>query len=210
MKIKPKKSLGQNFLIDKHIIQKIIACDVIENKYTLEVGPGTGNLTKEIFKKKPKKLFVIEKDNFLFEKLKSELSSNIIFINDDILKINEKKLTDHKLTVFGNLPYNISSQILIKWIKMIENSFWFDKLILLFQKEMADRILSKPNTKNYGRISIFANWKLSIKKIIDIGPNCFNPAPKIKSTLLIFEPKENFINLKEANNLEKITQIFFN
>ena len=210
MKIKAKKSLGQNFLIDKNIIKKIIDCDVIKNKNILEVGPGTGNLTKEILKKNPKKFFVVEKDKILLENLRLELNKNLIYINNDILKISEKELIDDKLTIFGNLPYNISSQILTKWINMTDDFFWFDKLILLFQKEVAERILSKPNSKNYGRLSILVNWKLSVKKVIDISPHCFSPKPKIDSTLLVFEPKNDFIKINKSKNLEKITRIFFN
>ena len=133
MKIKAKKSLGQNFLIDKNIIKKIIDCDVIKNKNILEVGPGTGNLTKEILKKNPKKFFVVEKDKILLENLRLELNKNLIYINNDILKISEKELIDDKLTIFGNLPYNISSQILTKWINMTDD-FWFDKLIFYSKK----------------------------------------------------------------------------
>ena len=210
MKIKPKKSLGQNFLIDKNIIEKIINCTEINNKFILEVGPGTGNLTKEIIKRNPKKVFLVEKDNELIKKLESELNFNIEFINEDILKVSENDLTKNTLTVFGNLPYNISSKILIKWIKMINKNFWFDKLILLFQKELADRILSSPNEKNYGRLSILSSWKLSIEKITDISPKCFYPAPKINSTLLVFKPKKNFYELKSSNSLEIITRVFFN
>ena len=208
MIIKAKKSLGQNFLIDKQIIEKIIQCANIENKYILEVGPGTGNLTKEIIKKKPRKIFLVEKDNVLIEKLKNELDYDINFINQDILDISENELSKNPITVFGNLPYNISTKILTKWIKSIHKELWFDKLILMFQKEVADRILSAPNNKNYGRLSIFANWKLKISKIIDIHPNSFNPPPKIKSTLLVFEPKNNIFKLKNPETLEKVTRIF--
>ena len=210
MEIKAKKSLGQNFLIDKNIIQKIIDCTEIKNKIILEVGPGTGNLTKEIIKKDPKKIIVIEKDKLLLEKLKSEINFNTTFINNDILKISEEKLSNELLTVFGNLPYNISTKILTKWILFKGNSFWFDKLILLFQKEVADRIISKSNTKNYGRLSILANWKLTVEKIIDIKPNCFKPVPKVDSTLLVFQPKKDYLKLKNSSSLEKITRVFFN
>ena len=114
------------------------------------------------------------------------------------------------MTVFGNLPYNISTKILTKWILLKGNSFWFDKLILMFQKEVADRVISKSNTKNYGRLSILANWKLTVKKIIDIKPNCFKPVPKVDSTLLVFQPKKDYLKLKNSSSLEKITRVFFN
>ena len=114
------------------------------------------------------------------------------------------------LTVFGNLPYNISTEILCKWILNIDDkNFWFDYFILMFQKEVADRIISDFNTKNYGRLSILANWKLDIKKIIDIKPSSFSPKPKVDSSVLFFKPKKNFFKLNDPKNLEKITRTFF-
>ena len=204
--IKAKKSLGQNFLIDENIIKKITSLIKINNKSILEVGPGTGNLTSYILKKNPKKLLVIEKDKNLANLLKKKFEDKIVIINDDILKVNEKSLDDERLIVFGNLPYNISTEILAKWILNLENkNFWFDALILMFQKEVADRIISKFNSSKYGRLSILANWKLEINK-----PGSFSPKPKVDSSLLFLKPKKNFPQFKDPKNLEKITRIFFN
>jgi len=208
--IKAKKSLGQNFLIDQNIIDKIINTVEIKDKSVLEIGPGTGNLTKNILIKKPKKLIVIEKDNELAESLKKYLEDNIKIINDDILKIDENKLDVDVLTVFGNLPYNISTEILCNWIVNIKNkNFWFDNLVLMFQKEVADRIIAKFNTKNYGRLSILSNWKLEIEKICDVKPSSFFPKPKIDSSVLLLKPKLDFFPLSNPKNLEKLTRTFF-
>ena len=205
-----KKSLGQNFLIDENIINKISSLIKIEDQNILEVGPGTGNLTNALLKKKPKKFYVIEKDDNLANLLKKEFKDKIIVINDDILKVNENNLSNEKLIVFGNLPYNISTEILCKWIiNLNDKKIWFKNFILMFQKEVADRILSEYNSSHYGRLSIIANWKLNIKKIIDIKPNSFSPRPKIDSSLLFFSPKKNFLKIKNPKNLEKITRIFF-
>ena len=206
-----KKSLGQNFLIDGEIIDKIVNTGEIFNKNILEVGPGTGNLTKAILREKPKKVFVIEKDTKLCLLLKEKFGKKIDVLNNDILKFNEKDLINEKLVVFGNLPYNISTEILCKWIINLEkDEFWFDELILMFQKEVADRITAKCNTSNYGRLTILSNWKLNIKKICDIYPSSFSPKPKIDSTLLHFSPKKDFFKNFKPKNLEKITRIFFN
>ena len=211
MIFKAKKSLGQNFLIDKKIIDKIVNIEDIENRVIIEVGPGTGNLTEKIIQKKIKKIYVIEKDNNLSIELKKKFKNGINIINDDVLNIDEKKIDKEKIIVFGNLPYNISTEILVNWIINLDKTyFWFDTLILMFQKEVADRIIAKYNTSEYGRLSIISNWKLDIKKICDIGPESFVPKPKIDSSLLIFKPKKKFFILKDPKNLEKITRIFFN
>ena len=209
MFIKAKKSLGQNFLIDREVLEKIISITDIANKEVLEIGPGSGNLTTYILKQKPKKLYVVEKDDDLAILLKEKFDTEIEIINDDILKVSENNISDQKLSVFGNLPYNISTEILSKWILNIGSDFWFESLVLMFQKEVADRIISEFNNSNYGRLSILSSWKLNVKKILDIKPQSFSPRPKIDSSLLLFTPKENFFKLKDPKNLEKITRIFF-
>ena len=208
--IRAKKSLGQNFLIDKNVLEKITNIINIENKIILEIGPGTGNLTSYILKKNPKKLFVIEKDNVLASNLENKFNNQISIINNDVLKIDENTLFEDKVIVFGNLPYNISTEILSKWIINLKDNFWFEYLILMFQKEVADRIIAKFNSSNYGRLSIISNWKLNIKKICDIKPAAFFPKPKVDSSLLFFSPKTNFLKINDPNNLEKVTRIFFN
>jgi len=154
-------------------------------------------------------VLVIEKDNNLAENLKKNFNNQLTIINDDILNINENLLINEKVTVFGNLPYNISTEILSKWIINLKDDYWFDHLVLMFQKEVADRIIAKYNTSAYGRLSILSNWKLDIKKICDIKPESFSPKPNIDSSLLYFSPKQNFYKIKDPKNLEKITRIFF-
>jgi len=207
--IRAKKSLGQNFLQDRNVLENIVEAAVIENKNILEIGPGTGNLTSLIIRKKPKKFLAIEKDTELSSMLSQTYKEQITIINDDILNIDENSLLNEKLTVFGNLPYNISTEILSKWILNLKDNFWFDALVLMFQKEVADRIIAKFNTSNYGRLSILSNWKLNVKKICDIKPESFFPKPKIDSSLLLFYPKQDFYKIKDPKNLEIITRTFF-
>ena len=208
--IRAKKSLGQNFLIDREVLEKITNVVQIKDKTILEVGPGTGNLTSFILKKNPKKMFVIEKDDDLAINLSETFKDQLTIINDDILQVDENLIFKNKVTVFGNLPYNISTEILSKWITQIKDEFWFNNLILMFQKEVADRIIAKFNTSDYGRLSILSNWKLNVEKICDIKPESFSPRPKIDSSLLFFSPKKNFYKIKDPKNLEKVTRIFFN
>ena len=210
MTIIPKKSLGQNFLLNKEIIKKIVDLGKITNESTIiEIGPGTGNLTQELIKKKPKKFIAIEKDKALYEKLKNKYQTELDLINKDVLKIQWDKFLNQNVTIFGNLPYNISAKLLIQWISLNNFNNIFKKFILMFQKEVADRIVADVNSKKYGRLSIFTNWKLNSKKIIDINPENFFPKPKIKSSLVYFEPRKDIFILKNSKNLELVTNTFF-
>ena len=211
MEIKPKKSLGQNFLKDNNIIKQIVDIgDISENNTVIEVGPGTGSLTEFILKKKPKKFFVIEKDSSLVSFLKKKFNKNINVINEDILKVDLKEISNDKIIIFGNLPYNISTRLLTKWIISSGKKPFYKKLILMFQKEVADRIVATTNSQNYGRLSIITNWRLNVKKEFNISSKCFLPKPKVDSTLLSFTPREDFFFIKDPKNIEKITRIFFN
>ena len=209
MKLKPKKSLGQNFLVDDNIINIITNLGNINNNSTvLEIGPGTGNLTEKLISKKPKRIILIEKDKNLSENLKKKFIGKVEVINKDFLDLSMIDLKYKNLCIFGNLPYNVASEILIKIIKSSE-SFYYEKLVFMFQKEVAERIIAKQNTKYYSRISIISQWRLNIRKIKDISPNCFYPKPKVQSSILEFFPKVNYIKFKEIQNLEHISKIFF-
>ena len=211
MEIKVKKSLGQNFLTDKNIIKSIVDIGFItDNDVILEVGPGTGNLTEIIFEKNPKKIYAIEKDYNLVNFLNKKFEGKIKIINEDILNFKINNISNEKFIIYGNLPYNISTQILTQWIVDQQQFSSIKKLILMFQKEVANRIIAKINSKNYGRLSIISNWKLNIKKEFDINPKSFFPKPKVDSTLLSFVPRKDFFHIKKPANLEKITRIFFN
>ena len=188
---KPKKSLGQNFLIDNNIIDKIIKLSDIKNNNIVEIGPGSGNLTNNL------------KNEFNFVR-------NLKIYNEDILKfqLEDKIKTDS--IIIGNLPYNISSQILAKLIKF---KIWlpkYKKLVLMFQKEVADKILAKHKTSSFGRLAILTNSRLKVTECFNVSENCFYPIPKVKSTVLVFEPiiNKDFV-VQDVSNLEKITHIFF-
>ena len=208
MLLKPKKSLGQNFLLDKNIIKKIIHAAKIESTdVVLEIGPGTGNLTEFIVSQKPKKIYLIEKDENLANELEKQYSNKLSIIKKDILKIPYKFYSGKKFLVLGNLPYNISTKILSEWC--LNEKLNVSKMILMFQKEVAERILANVNSKNYSRITILSKWKFDIKKITDVKPNSFFPKPKVHSTVLEFVPKRKFHEIKDPKNLEKITKVFF-
>ncbi len=210
--MKPKKSLGQNFLVDQNVIKKIVKSVDLHKKNILEIGPGTGNLTKEIILQNPKSFLGIEKDTSLSKLLKKKLNKNKQFkiINNDILKFDIENIIKDKTIVFGNLPYNISTKILVNLIKFKKWPPQYEYLILMFQKEVAQRIMSKKGTNNYGRLSIITKARLSVIDHFNISKNCFFPKPKIDSTVIIFKPIINqSVKFKNIETLEKITNIFF-
>jgi len=208
-----KKSLGQNFLIDQNTIDKIVKIGKIEkNKTILEIGSGNGSLTKKITNMNPKKIIAVEKDNKLASLLKNNFNNfkNVKIINDDIFNVIRNNNLEQNTIVFGNLPYNISTQILASLVLLEKWPPWYEVMILMFQKEVANRILAKKNTKDFGRLSILCNWRLNIKKHFDVSKNCFFPKPKVNSTVLSFRPKKNInFNIKNPRNLEMITRVLF-
>ena len=207
-----KKSLGQNFLIDKNIINKIINLVTIRNKDIIEIGPGRGALTEEIIKKKPKSLSLIVKDFFLAENLKKKYSNfnNIKVYNSDVLKFDIEKITTKNTIIFGNLPYNISSQILVKFLKFKKWPPKFNDLIFMFQKELGKKIIGVYPSSDYGRIAILSNFRLNVLNKFYVSPNCFFPKPKVTSMVLHFRAKKkNSFTIKNISNLEKVTNILF-
>ena len=211
---KHKKRLGQNFLINKDIIKKIADIGII-NKDTniIEIGPGSGSLTEELLKRNPKQIFAIEFDKDLsnyLEKIKNNYQ-NFNYEISDALTFDEKKIFKKNSIIFGNLPYNISLKLLIKWIYSDPWPPFYDQMILMFQKEVAERIVATSNNKKYGRISILTDTRLDVKFHFNISKKEFNPEPKVDSSVLSFTPKKNTkFKLKDLNILSDLTKIIFN
>ena len=207
------KSLGQNFLLNKEILANIVShAENLEDSIIIEIGSGPGGLTREILKKHPKKLIVIEKDTQCINALKSlvSISNNILEITQMdalLLKIEHIKnqFPNNPLKIISNLPYNVGTKILLNLLYDIKN---IDMMILMFQKEVADRITAKPNTKDYGRLSVISQYLTNCKKVMTLSPGAFTPAPKVYSSLIKFIPKNN-INQGLTENLGKLTNALF-
>ena len=208
----PKKSLGQNFLQDKNILNKITNLVNLKKKNVIEIGPGSGLLTNEILKKEPKSLILIEKDNLLYEKLKTDYYNNrkVKIFHSDILKLDLNKIISKRTIILGNLPYNISSQILIKFIKLNKWPAGITDFIFMFQKELGERIIGKFKSPQYGRLSIISNYRMKIINKFLVSPNCFFPKPKVFSMLIHFKPliKKNLKKYLMYPTLRKL-QIFY-
>ena len=207
-----KKSLGQNFLIDKNIVRKILNLIEIKNKNIIEIGPGEGAVTEEILKRKPKSLILIEKDYNLSKKLTKKFFNDklVKVYNSDILKFDIENFCNQNSNIIGNLPYNISSQILIRFIRFKKWPPQFKNLIFMFQKELGQKIIGTFPSADYGRLSILSNYRLNILRKFFVSPNCFFPKPKVTSMVIHFQPKKKiFFNINKISNLEKVTNILF-
>jgi 16S rRNA (adenine1518-N6/adenine1519-N6)-dimethyltransferase len=198
--IKAKKSLGQNFLIDKNIINKIITSIDITNNNIIEVGPGLGALTEKILEKKPKKLIIIEKDFELYKKLLNKFDKKkITIINDDALLYNFSNLKNFKL--ISNLPYNISSKFLLKTIKLNEN---FTDLVCMIQSELAEKFNHKKGKMN--KYKFISEYCGKYKILFNVSPNVFYPKPKVYSKVIKFELFKKNIH---SMNLDYFLNLFF-
>lgn len=213
-----KKALGQNFLLDRNITDKIIRTSLehqnkqdFSGEYVFEVGPGPGGLTRSVLAHNPERLTVVEMDErciAIMQEIQQQTGSDKLqIINGDALKQDFAAFQGSPKNVVSNLPYNISVPLLVGWLKKIKH---FDSLTLMFQKEVADRICASAGCKDYGRISILSQLLCKVERLFDINPNCFVPAPKIWSTVVLFRPSGLEVDAKTMNNLEKLTTMAFN
>ena len=208
--IKPKKKLGQNFLHDKNIISSIINNVNVKDEDIIEIGPGPGILTENILKNKARSLLVIEKDDSFevnLKKIKNKYKDNFIYLIHDVIDFDFNKLTKKEYKIVSNLPYNISVPFILKMIKIRRIISWKD-MVLMVQKEVAERITANIGTKNYGRLSIMVNLNNDVKKLLNVKPSSFIPKPKVDSTVIKISPKNKNLNINEEV-FEKIVKICF-
>lgn len=212
-----KKTLGQNFLLDANITDKIMRLslkeqnivDVSDEKY-IEIGPGPGGLTQAVLRQNPKKLTVIEMDERclnILEEIKA-FYPQLDIVSGDALKFDWEAYVkrEGKSHIISNLPYNISVVLLTNWLVQIDK---FNSLTLMFQKEVGDRILAVPGTKDYGRISVISQLQCDVVKLFDLPPTCFVPAPKIWSSVLLFKPRAEVYSKEVLDKVEMLTGLSF-
>ena len=208
----PKKSLGQNFIQNKDFILKLSSLVQSDNDTNIfEIGPGMGALTDQLVKKKFKNLYLIEKDLLLFQKLDERFKNdkNIFVFNCDALDYNYEVINkNQKSLIVGNLPFNISSQLLIHWIVNYNWPPFYSKMVLMFQKEVANRIISKHNQKSYSRISVISQARCEIKLLLNAPSNIFFPKPKVDGTILEFRPITKYLGT-DISNLQTLLRKSF-
>tara|TARA_Y100000590_G_scaffold457803_1_gene611190 strand:- start:7980 stop:8825 length:846 start_codon:yes stop_codon:yes gene_type:complete len=188
----PSKKLGQNFIFDSNVLNKIAKqiqpaeCDIV-----IEIGPGLGSLSKELLKEGAKKLLLIEKDTRflpLLEELRIKSPNKVILENSDALDFNFSEIKEKKVRIISNLPYNISTKLLTTLLFAREKNFFYERMVLMFQKQVAQRIIAKHNCKEYGRLTILSQSLNKCKILFDLKPDIFYPKPKVESSLVMFEP----------------------
>jgi len=198
----PKKSLGQNFLIDKNIAKKTVnLANNIYEKNIIEVGPGKGALTDEIIIKNPKNIILIEKDKLLYEFLLNKYKNikNIKVINHDALTYNYKIVPKPK-TIISNLPYNISIKLIFSWLKTVSE---FNEIIVMIQKEVAQKMQYK-NIKKRNRLNVFTELTSNFNIMFNVSNNVFYPKPKVMSSVIHIQPKKNItINIDQLENFTR-------
>ena len=207
-----KKSLGQNFLHDLNLTSRIAnAAGNLSEQSVLEIGPGLGALTRSILKKNVKSLVAVEKDSRCVEALAYLIRAypkQLKLLNCDAIGFNTDLIPQLPVKIISNLPFNISTALLTNWISIEPWAPWWSTMTLMFQKEVADRIIASPNSKSYGRLSVAVGWRTKVTKLFDIDPKAFTPQPKVWSTVLHFEPKFQG-NSCSFKNLEKVTTAAF-
>lgn len=205
-----KQSLGQNFLLDMNITRKIVqSAGPLVNATIIEIGPGPGGLTRAFLENETSSVIAIEKDQRAIKALSSLQNiakERLNLIEEDALKIPLHTLGNENRYVIANLPYNIATPLLMK---LLEHASSFKKLILMFQKEVADRILSPPHTKNYGRLSVKAQWLCETKRVLTLPPDAFWPSPKVYSTVVDLTPRPSPLYPANFNDLEEILKVTF-
>ncbi len=184
------KRLGQNFLLDLNLTAKIArACPDLDKSTIVEIGPGPGGLTRALLDSGARQVIAIERDRrFLpaLAEIADHYPGRLRILAEDALAVDVAKLGPPPCAIIANLPYNVATPLLIRWLALGPA---LSKLVLMFQKEVADRLLARPKTKDYGRLSILAQWRAEIERLFDLPPRVFTPPPKVSSTVLRLTPR---------------------
>ncbi len=200
-----KKSLGQNFLRNKKLLEKISKIKKLKNEYVIEIGPGSGALTEFILRENPKILTVIEKDEDLkstLNKFKQKYPENFNLIFSDALTFDISTLTKKKIILIGNLPYNIATTLIIDWMR---NYKTFKALVVMVQKEVAQRLYAKAGTKFYGRTSVLVQANATVEEKFEVTANNFFPKPKVNSSVIEIIPFKKDFNYESLDKILKIS-----
>lgn len=209
-----KKSLGQNFILDLNLTRRIArAAGPLEGVTVVEVGPGPGGLTRALLLEGAQRVVAIEKDARCLPALEaiSELyPGRLHVVPADARKIDYRALgIEHPARIVANLPYSVATPLLVSWLKTEPWPPWFDRLVLMFQREVADRIVASPGNKDYGRLAVLAQWRASARILLTLPAQAFTPKPKVDSALVELAPKPEPEPPCDVGALEKVTAAAF-
>lgn len=211
-----KKTLGQNFILDTNLLDKIARAsksrdpEPFERGTVIEVGPGPGGVTRAILDNGAKRLTVIEKDERclgLLNDIAAAYPDRLTILNDDALGIDAAALGASPRSVISNLPYNVGTLLLTGWLKRVRD---FSSFTLMFQKEVAERLIARPRTADYGRLSILTQWLCDAEILFTVPPACFTPPPKVTSAVVFLRPRAKPLADARPDLLERVTAAAFN
>lgn len=206
----PDKKLGQNFIFDESLCDKIVReSGMKEGDTVLEVGPGPAGLTRSILKQKPSRLIAIEKDKRCLDLL-AEIKghySNLEILSEDALFVKLSDISGQKIQIIANLPYNIGTELIFRWLDEIE---LVDSITVMLQKEVVDRIVSEPGSKKYGKLSIMCQLICDCGSLFDVSKEAFHPPPKVTSSIVHLVPKKEIPQKDLIEKIRKITHMAFN
>lgn len=211
--LQARKALGQNFLLDLNVTDKIVrAAGDLSGVTVFEIGPGPGGLTRSLLKSETKKVIAVEFDARAIEalqSLKAAAGGRLDIIHGDAMNTDLTALVGGPRAIVANLPYNIATPLLISWLRQIYQSGAFESMTLMFQKEVAERIAARPGDKNFGRLAVLAGWLCNVKKAYDLPPSAFTPPPKVSSSVVHLTPKEREQDGPSFEAVEKVTEAAF-
>jgi len=208
-----KKSLGQNFLLDLNLTTRIArAAEPLESVTAVEIGPGPGGLTRALLSLGARRVIAIERDERALEALNeiaARYEGRLDVIAGDALEVDVREaLGPERARVVANLPYNIATALLIGWLTAEPWPPWYDMLVLMFQREVAERIVAKPGSKSYGRLSVLSGWRTEAKILFDVAPSAFVPPPKVTSSIVRLTPLAEPLPC-DAGALQRVTEAAF-
>lgn len=213
--LQPDKNLGQNFLLDLNITDKIIrGAGNLDGETVVEIGPGPGGLTRSLLGAGVKKIYAIEYDPRAIKALQPLVEyaqGRLELIHVDALQFNPfHELQDERFSIFGNLPYNIATPLLFGWLEeLAKNPERIGRMVLMFQKEVGDRILADETAKAYGRLAVMCGWLCHTSRLFDLPPSVFTPPPKIFSSVIHFQPKSHEQAQPPFEVMEKVVKAAF-
>ncbi|MFT5508982.1 MAG: 16S rRNA (adenine1518-N6/adenine1519-N6)-dimethyltransferase [Hyphomicrobiaceae bacterium] len=218
--LSPKKNLGQNFILDLNLTTKIAhLAGQIKDRTVVEIGPGPGGLTRALLQGGARKVIAIERDERCLAALDDVSrhwpdrltvhAADALNVNwPDIIQLSSVE-PDEKLLIIANLPYSIATKLLIGWLETEPWPPWFDGMALMFQREVAERIVAEPSTKPYGRLAVISQWRCACDISLTLGPEAFTPPPKVASAVVRFTPRQSPAPACDVRALGQVSRVIF-